>query len=200
LHPFFFSGHEASAREPESEASAAAAVSLAAPTATPLAVHHTGLSLSACPSPYHGAQMPRGISPHDGPVAVTGCSGFTGGHLVRELTLYGPDCIRDVSTWRGADAVQYLSQLPGVEIVDGYDLFKPGSYYHEAFAGCSAVFHAAAVLGNSTGDQPNGSGDSNKDTYDAGVIGTRNVLDAVEASGSVKRLVYTSSTAAVEDT
>ena len=119
---------------------------------------------------------------------------------MRELTLYGPDCIRDVSTWRGADAVQYLSQLPGVEIVDGYDLFKPGSYYHEAFAGCSAVFHAAAVLGNSTGDQPNGSGDSNKDTYDAGVIGTRNVLDAVEASGSVKRLVYTSSTAAVEDT
>ena len=96
---------------PESEASAAAAVSLAAPTATPLAVHHTGLSLSACPSPYHGAQMPRGISPHDGPVAVTGCSGFTGGHLVRELALHGyavRACIRDISTWRGADAVQYL--------------------------------------------------------------------------------------------
>ena len=63
---------------------------------------------------------------------------------MRELALHGyavRACIRDISTWRGADAVQYLLQLPGVEIVDGCDLFKPGSY-HEAFAGCSAVFHA----------------------------------------------------------
>ena len=141
------------------------------------------------------------ISPSDGTVAVTGCSGFTGGHMVRELALHGYNvraCIRDANSWRGQDAVSYLSGLPNVDIVDGCDLFTPGSY-DAAFTGCSAVFHVAAVLGNSADgkSQPLGSGDVSQDVYDGGMIGTRNVVDAVNASGSVKRLVYTSSMAAV---
>ena len=141
------------------------------------------------------------ISPLDGPVAVTGCSGFAGGHVVRELALHGYQvraCIRDSQSWRGQDAVQYLRQLPNVALVDGCDLFAPGSY-HDAFAGCAAVFHVAAVLGNSADgkSQPKGSGDVSQDVYDGGMVGTQNVIDAVNASGSVKRLVYTSSTAAV---
>ena len=51
--------------------------------------------------------------------------------------------------------------LPGVEIVEACDLFIPGSY-DAAFAGCVGVFHVAAVLGNSTNDQPNASGDGGK--------------------------------------
>ena len=141
------------------------------------------------------------ISPADGPVAVTGCSGFTGGHLVRELVMQGyrvRACLRDVNSWRGADAVAYLERLPDVEVVDGCDLFVAGSY-HAAFEGCAGVFHAAAVLGNSADgkSQPLGSGDVARDVYDGGMAGTRNVIDAVEASGSVRRLVYTSSMAAV---
>ena len=90
------------------------------------------------------------ISYKNSPVAVTGCSGFSGAHLVRELILHGYQvraCIRDASSWRGQDCVQYLERLPNVEIVDGCDLFTPGSY-HNAFKGCGGVFHAAAVLGN----------------------------------------------------
>ncbi len=141
------------------------------------------------------------ISPLDGPVAVTGCSGFTGGHMVRELVLQGYEvraCLRDASSWRGKDCVNYLSGLPRVQIVDGCDLFTPGSY-DAAFAGCTAVFHTAAVLGNSANleSQPLGSGDASMDVFNGGVIGTQNVIDAINASGSVRRLLYTSSMAAV---
>ena len=141
------------------------------------------------------------ISPKDGPVAVTGCSGFTGGHMVRELILHGYQvraCIRDAKSWRGQDCVNYLSRLPNVEIVDGCDLFTPGSYA-DAFKGCGGVFQVAAVLGNSADgkSQPLGSGDGSQDVYDGGMVGTQNVINAINASGSVKRLLYTSSMAAV---
>ena len=141
------------------------------------------------------------ISCKDGPVAVTGCSGFTGGHLVRELVTHGYDvraCLRDSGSWRGQDCIRYLEGLPNVEIFDGCDLFLPGSY-NDAFKDCSGVFHAAAVLGNSADgkSQPRGSGEVQEDVYEGGLSGTQNVIDAVNASGSVKRLIYTSSTAAV---
>lgn len=139
------------------------------------------------------------ISPQDGPVAVTGCSGFTGAHMVRELVHHGYTvraCIRDANSWRGKDCVGYLGRLPNVEIVDRCDLFIPGSY-DTAFKGCSAVFHVAAVLGNSADSQPLGSGEVSKDVYDGGIVGTHNVIDAINASATVKRLVYTSSMAAV---
>ena len=83
---------------------------------------------------------------------------------------------------------RYLETLPGVEIYEGCDLFIPGSY-DEAFKGCVGVFHVAAVLGNSTNDQPNASGDGGKDTYDGGMTGTQNVIDSVNKSGTVKRLI-----------
>ena len=141
------------------------------------------------------------ISPTDGPVAVTGVSGFTGGHMVRELVHHGYQvraCLRDAGSWRGQDCVQYLERLPNVDIIDGCDLFEPGSY-DAAFAGCVGVFHVAAVLGNSADgqSQPKGSGDVSTDVYEGGIKGTQNVIDAVNASGSVRRMVYTSSMAAV---
>ena len=141
------------------------------------------------------------ISAADGPVAVTGVSGYTGGHLVRHLVHHGYTvraCLRDSSSWRGLDAVQYLEKLPGVEIMSGCDLFVAGSF-DSAFEGCSAVFHVAAVLGNSAqeGAQPHASGHQGEYTYAGGLEGTQNVIDAVNKSGSVQRLIFTSSMGAV---
>ena len=142
------------------------------------------------------------ISPKDGPVAVTGCSGFTGGHMVRELVLHGYQvraCIRDANSWRGQDCANYLGRPAETSTSwTAATLFTAGSY-DDAFKGCSAVFHVAAVLGNSADgkSQPLGSGDVSQDVYDGGMLGTKNVVNAINASGSVKRLVYTSSMAAV---
>mmetsp|Transcript_127083 Transcript_127083/g.359687 ORF Transcript_127083/g.359687 Transcript_127083/m.359687 type:complete len:371 (-) Transcript_127083:179-1291(-) len=139
------------------------------------------------------------VSPADGPVAVTGVSGFTGGHMVRELVVHGyrvHACLRSTSSDRGRDAVAFLKALPNVTLFDGCDLFTPGSF-DAAFAGCSAVFAVAAVLGNSATNQPTGSGDVGKDVYDGGMVGMQNVISAVDRGGTVKRVVYTSSVAAV---
>lgn len=53
------------------------------------------------------------------------------------------------------------------------------------------------MLGNSRDNQPTGSGNVDEDTYNGGVVGTQNIIDAVNHSGSVKRLIYTSSVAAI---
>ena len=53
------------------------------------------------------------------------------------------------------------------------------------------------MLGNSKDNQPTASGNVDEDTYNGGVVGTQNIIDAVNRSGSVQRVVYTSSVAAI---
>jgi nucleoside-diphosphate-sugar epimerase len=65
--------------------------------------------------------------------------------------------------------------------------------YDNVFAGCSAIFHVAADIGT---DPSYGNIDSQR-MYDGLFTASRNVLNSVERSGSVKRLIYTSSCAAV---
>ena len=63
-------------------------------------------------------------------------------------------CLRDGASWRGESAIRYLGGLgPAVEICEGCDLFVEGSY-DAAFEGVTAVFYVAAVLGNSSSNQP----------------------------------------------
>ena len=89
--------------------------------------------------------------------------------------------------------MDHLRNLPiadGGELeVIGMDLFNPDSV-DVAIAGCSDLIHTAATVVVR-------SKDPQRKIVDPSVIGTQNVISAVEKSGTIKRIVHTSSTAAI---
>lgn len=133
------------------------------------------------------------ISPADGPVAVTGASGYIASWIVRDLLEQGyavRGCVRDKNNPAKVEHLLAMNKagLRGhVELHEG-DLFQPGSY-DDAFSGCSAVIHAGAAVG------------FNKETpqqvYDGCFTEVQHVVESARAAGSVKRFVFTSSFAAV---
>mmetsp|Transcript_93276 Transcript_93276/g.216811 ORF Transcript_93276/g.216811 Transcript_93276/m.216811 type:complete len:397 (-) Transcript_93276:90-1280(-) len=134
------------------------------------------------------------VKPSDGPVAVTGAAGYIGSHIVLNLVKHGYHvraCVRNPSL---LDKTAHLTLMNGVgpgsvELARG-DLEVEGSY-DEAFKGVSCVFHAAAELGN------NGPDPTPESVYRLGFDATKWVMDSVKRAGTVKRVVYTSSLAAV---
>ena len=78
---------------------------------------------------------------------------------------------------------------PGVVELFSCDMMQAGAY-DEVFKGAVCVFHAAAEMGNLEGSTP-------LKVYEGGVDATKLVIDSIKKSGSVRRLVYTSSFAAV---
>ncbi|MFN3200658.1 MAG: NAD-dependent epimerase/dehydratase family protein [Bradymonadia bacterium] len=133
------------------------------------------------------------ITPGQAPVAVTGASGFVGTHIVRELLARGHHvraCVRDPKNpKKTAHLVALAEGLPGELSLAQGDLMKPGSY-DEAFKGAGGVIHVAAIVQLAAKD-------GQRDIVDPSVVGTRNVLDSVKKSGSVQRVVHTSSVAAI---
>ena len=136
--------------------------------------------------------------PGDGPVAVTGASGFIGAHVVNNLVKAGyavRGCMRDVSR---EDKTAYLKDIgakgPGsVELLSVNLMDAASGGYDDAFAGCSAVFHVAADIGTDKRYGP----PSRERMYASLLDMTAGVLESCRKSGTVKRVVYTSSTAAV---
>ena len=78
---------------------------------------------------------------------------------------------------------------PGSVELFACDMTVPGAY-DAVFKGCCGVFHAAAEMGNLEGSTP-------MKVYEGGLAATKLVGDSIRKAGSVKRLVYTSSFAAV---
>lgn len=128
-----------------------------------------------------------------GPVAVTGASGFIASHIVEELLRRGRVVHGTVRNLSDPLKTEYLREMavnsPGELHLFESDLLSEGSF-DEAFTGCEAVIHAAAVV---LIDSP----DPQQIIVDPSVEGTRNVLEAITRVGGVKRLVHTSSVAAI---
>ena len=126
-------------------------------------------------------------------VLVTGATGYVAGWIVKNLLDAGVTVHAAVRDPDNTDKVAHLKQLeqeaPGTLKLFKADLLDPGSYT-EAMAGCSVVFHTASPFILSFDD-------AQKDLIEPARQGTLNVLDSVNKTESVKRVVLTSSCAAI---
>ena len=119
------------------------------------------------------------------PVLVTGASGFIGAHVVCQLLDRGFSVramLRDVSL------SEMFPENENLEIVQG-DLFDVESL-KSVISGCEDVIHCAAALYV-------GAKDVKRDVVDPSVIGVQNLCSVMD---NVKRIVHTSSVAAIRST
>lgn len=124
--------------------------------------------------------------PKGGTVAVTGSAGFIGGWVVKQLLDKGyrvRACVRDVND---EEKTGFLKSMPGHAserlTLHAADLDTPGCF-DDVFRGCHGVAHLSHVS-----------------TYDDEVYVKRvcdHIIESVNLSGSVNRVVVTSSIAAV---
>ncbi|MCQ8896625.1 aldehyde reductase [Limnobacter humi] len=128
------------------------------------------------------------------PVCITGASGYIASWIVLYLLADGLTVHATVRDARKASSVDHLLKAaqgqPGVLKLFSADLIEEGSF-DEAVRGCELVIHTASpfiIKGF-------------KDPYEAlvrpAVDGTRNVLESCNRSGSVRRVVLTSSVASI---
>ena len=126
-------------------------------------------------------------------VMVTGATGYVAGWLVKKLLDEGHAVHAAVRDPNSEAKLRFLNDLatgaPGSIRYFKADLLSPGSYA-EAMAGCELVFHAASPFATAVEDPL-------KDLVEPAVLGTRNVLEQANRTPSVKRVVVTSSCAAI---
>jgi len=126
------------------------------------------------------------------PVCVTGASGFIAAHIVRELLERGYRVRGTVR--KSPQNYPFLLALPGaaerLELVEA-NLLTKGSY-DKIVEGCDFVLHTASPYTMNVKNPQT-------DLVDPAVNGTESILESCLKSGSVKRLIFTSSIAAITD-
>ncbi len=127
------------------------------------------------------------------PVMVTGATGYVAGWLVKKLLDEGLTVHAAVRNPDKTEKLEHLNKLAaeskGSIRYFKADLLKPGSYA-EAMEGCELVFHTASPFTSEIKDPQ-------KELIEPAVQGTRNVLEQANKTASVKRVVLTSSCAAI---
>jgi nucleoside-diphosphate-sugar epimerase len=127
------------------------------------------------------------------PVMVTGATGYVAGWLVKKLLEEG---ITVHAAVRNPDKEYKIAHLNKIAANSAgkikyfkSDLLQKGSYA-EAMKDCELVFHTASPFINDVKDPQ-------KDLIEPAVEGTRNVLETANQTPSVKRVIVTSSCAAI---
>ena len=127
------------------------------------------------------------------PVLVTGATGYVAGWVVKKLLDQGimvHAAVRDPQNTKKLAHLETLAkESKGSIKYFKSDLLKEGSYA-EAMQGCELVFHTASPYTLSVKDPQ-------KELVEPALNGTRNVLNQANKTASVKRVVLTSSCAAI---
>lgn len=129
----------------------------------------------------------------DKPVLVTGASGYIASWIVKLLLEKGHTVHGTVRSFTKPDKLEHLLKLqrdyPGKFELFEADLLKKGSFT-EAMKGCELVIHAASPFFINFKN-------AQKELIEPALEGTRNVLETVNETPTVKRVVQTSSCAAI---
>ena len=127
------------------------------------------------------------------PVLVTGATGYVAGWLVKKLLEEGITVHAAVRNPDNEKKLAHLNELaansPGEIKYFKADLLTEGAYT-EAMQGCELVYHTASPF---TTDVKN----PQKELIEPAERGTANVLESANQTASVKRVVVTSSCAAI---
>lgn len=126
------------------------------------------------------------------PVLITGASGYIASWVIQKLLKQGYTVHATVRDLNKTQSYTHLEQIadssPGTLKLFEANLLKPGSF-DAAMEGCEIVFHMASpfVVTNYK--------DALKDIIEPAILGTQNVLNSVNKTESVKRVIITSSIA-----
>jgi nucleoside-diphosphate-sugar epimerase len=126
-------------------------------------------------------------------VCVTGATGFAASHLIKQLLEKGYTVHTTVRSLSQKERYQFLYNLENAEThlkLFEADLLMDGSF-DEAVKNCSVVYHPASPFFLATPKDPQ------KELVDPAVNGTLNVLNSCSMSQTIKRVVVTSSGAAL---
>lgn len=127
------------------------------------------------------------------PVLVTGANGYVASWLVKKLLDEGLTVHAAVRNPDNEKKISHLKKLAEgsqgtLKFFTG-DLMKPGSY-KQGMEGCELVYHTASPFTSNYKD-------AQKELIDPAVNGTANVLNSAKEVDSAKRVVVTSSCAAI---
>lgn len=129
----------------------------------------------------------------DKPVLVTGATSYIAGWVIKKLLEEGVTvhaCVRNPGDSGKINHLEELKKVtPGTIKYFKSDLLEKGSY-DKAADGCSIIFHIASPFTLAVEDPQ-------RDLIDPAKLGTRNVLESANRTSSVKRVVLTSSYAAM---
>ncbi len=127
------------------------------------------------------------------PVLVTGATGYVAGWLVKKLLEEGLTVHAAVRAPSKIEKLTHLNEIaansPGQIKYFQADLLEEGSYA-EAMEGCELVYHTASPFSTTVEDPQ-------KELIEPAEQGTANVLHQASKTPSVKRVVVTSSCAAI---